>query len=160
MSDTVYLNRLERRAQPTLSAATVRLYRAEAPLQPVADWIERGAIDAGVAEAAGRWFTTDLAALEWYLKDAGPNARVVAVDVPAPVLEQYRVSNSTEVIRGRAVKSFSRDPENEFFLPRALADQRRPAEQLSPAAQAERIVQFGLKADADQSTGSSLPANR
>jgi conjugative relaxase-like TrwC/TraI family protein len=134
MSDTAYLDRLRRRTE---EARTVRLYRAEAPDQPVADWIAQGARDAGTTEASGRLFTTDRTALDWYVKDAGPNARVVAVDVPASLVETYRVINSTEVIAGRAVRSFSRDPENEFFLPRELAEQRKPVEQLE-AAESER----------------------
>jgi hypothetical protein len=44
--------------------------------------------------------------------------------VPTADLEKYRVSNSEEQIGRRPVSSFSRDPENEFFLPRALAERR------------------------------------
>jgi hypothetical protein len=45
--------------------------------------------------------------------------------VPTADLEKYRVSNCTEQIGSRPVKSYSRDPENEFFLPRELADSRQ-----------------------------------
>lgn len=103
----------------------MRLYRAEAPERPVSDWIEQGARERGITEARGRWFTADRDALDWYVKDVGPGARIFAVDISHQDIERYRVSNSAEIIAGRSIKSFSRDPENEFFLPRDIAGQRR-----------------------------------
>jgi hypothetical protein len=64
-------------------------------------------------------------ALTWYLRDAGPRARVFTVDVPTSELDALRVSNTKEVIAGRSVASFSRDPANEYFLPRALVTLRK-----------------------------------
>ena len=60
------------------------------------------------------------------IRCAGPATQTLFVDVPTAELEEYRVSNSAEQIGHRPVKSYSRDPENEFFLPRELADQARP----------------------------------
>lgn len=107
--------------------ATTTLYRAEGkPRTDVPDWVKQGQTDSGHADAAGRWFTNDPAALEWYKKDAGPDHIVHSIEVPTADLEKYRVANSGELIAGKPVKSFSREPENEFFLPKELASQRKP----------------------------------
>ena len=77
--------------------------------------------ESGHLAAEGRWFTRDREALIWYREDKGPEARpvVVFVDVPERMLERLRVSNQPEPAR------FSRDPENEFFLPASLARMKR-----------------------------------
>jgi hypothetical protein len=109
-----------------------RLYRAEAPpssSKPIAR-IKEARNASGHTEAKKRWFTLDPEALKWYQQDAGPGARTFYVDIPTDHLEKYRVSNSTELIAGRRVSSFSRDPANEFFLPRNLASSRKEAPSL------------------------------
>jgi hypothetical protein len=70
-------------------------------------------------------FTSQQDALVWYLRDAGPRVRVFTVDVPTSELDALRVSNTKEVIAGRSVTSFSRDPANEYFLPRTLVTLRK-----------------------------------
>jgi hypothetical protein len=59
------------------------------------------------------------------LADAPSPTRTVFVDVPTGDLEKYRVANVAEAIGRRPVRSYSRDPENEFFLPRQLAESRQ-----------------------------------
>ena len=121
--------------QTTLSASEgsdtgiVTLYRAEAAAtgRRPPEWIKEAQDRSGHTEASGRWFTSQQDALVWYLRDAGPRARVFTVEVPSSELDACRVSNSMEVIAGRSVASFSRDPANEFFLPRALATLRKEA---------------------------------
>lgn len=106
---------------------TTTLYRAEAA--PTGhrppEWIKEVQDSSGHTEAAGRWFTMDPEGLGWYREDAGPRARVFCVEVPTADLDAFRVSNCTEVIAGRRVSSFSRDPANEFFLPKSLAASRK-----------------------------------
>jgi hypothetical protein len=105
-----------------------RLYRVEAVPRggETPEWIKQGQDALGIAEASGRWFVADPALLDWYREDAAGPTRTVFVDVPTADLESYRVSSSTEQIGRRPVRSYSRDPENEFFLPRALAEKAMP----------------------------------
>jgi len=79
----------------------------------------------GHTEAEGRWFVADPSMLDWYREDAAGPTRTVYVDVPTVDLDQYRVSNSQERIGRRSVASYSKDPENEFFLPREIAATRQ-----------------------------------
>jgi hypothetical protein len=108
-------------------SGTATLYRAEAAPtgRRPPEWIKEAQDRSGHTEASGRWFTSQQDALVWYLRDAGPRARVFTVDVPASDLDALRVSNTKEVIAGRSVASFSRDPANEYFLPRALVTLRK-----------------------------------
>ena len=103
------------------------LYRVESASSEgsMSDWIKQGQDASGHTEAKGRWFVSDPSMLDWYREDIGPNAVTVYVNVPAADLEKYRVSNCTEQFGHRTVMSFSRDPENEFFLPRGLASQSK-----------------------------------
>lgn len=101
----------------------VRLYRIEPRHKSdLPDWIVRGLAESGHSEAEGRWFVRDPEMLDWYREDIAGEARVVFVDVPPEDAEKYRVSNIQETIGLRPVKSFSKDPENEYFLPRAVAE--------------------------------------
>lgn len=90
------------------------------------DWIRESQIATGHAGAEGRWFVADSTMLDWYREDAGGPTRTLFVDVPTAHLETYRVSNCTEQIGHRPVKTYSRDPKNEFFLPRELAEKAQP----------------------------------
>lgn len=119
--------------QPLLSTPEprpgfTRLYRADAKPggNKAPDWAIEGKRESGQAEAEGRWFTQDKDALDWYRRDAGDGSLTHYVDVPTADLDKFRVSNNTERFgTGRPVKSYSRDPENEFFLPRATADSKK-----------------------------------
>jgi hypothetical protein len=121
---------LRRQADPGAGAqgrGFTRLYRVE-PIPGGREWAEWEKItreELGIARAEGRWFVADPSLLDWYREDAIGPTRTVYVDVPTDDLERYRVSNSTEQYGHRPVRSYSRDPENEFFLPRELADQKR-----------------------------------
>jgi hypothetical protein len=101
----------------------VRLYRAEPSVKADhPDWVRDSLAENGHSGAEGRWFTQDQEALDWYKKDINPEGKphVVYIDVPASELEKYRVSNVPDA------KRFSRDPENEFFVPRDVAETKQP----------------------------------
>lgn len=109
---------------PPAAPETVRLYRLE-PTGPDVrpDWIKQEQAASGHAGAEGRWFVQDPKMLDWYRQDAGDApTRIVSIDVPRSQLEQYRVANAD-----KGVQRYSRDPQNEFFVPRELADRRQPA---------------------------------
>lgn len=117
------------------SQGMVRLYRVEPSKgsgRDIPDWLRQGLQAHGVDQAAGRWFATDPALLDWYERDTGPNAQLHYLDVPGGQADRFRVSNISDTIAGRTPQSFSRDPENEFFLPRDMADEKQPV----PLAQA------------------------
>ena len=80
-------------------------------------------------EAIGRWWTNKEEIADWYAKPGhgGPAAPRFFLDVPNEVAESYRVSN----LKGEPLK-FSRDPENEFFLPRVMLDQAKPVSEAKP----------------------------
>ena len=63
----------------------------------------------------GRWFVSDVSILSWYARDAG-SFRIVSIDVDPADAEKWRVSRNPQAQR------FSRDEENEFFLPRDVAE--------------------------------------
>ncbi len=74
---------------------------------------------------------------DWYRAHHDPDpTRTVYVDVPTADLEKYRVSNITEQSGRRSVKSYSRDPENEFFLPKDLTTQAKSLGVIGRIAQA------------------------
>jgi hypothetical protein len=113
---------------PAVAAGMTRLYRAEATARAsTPEWLQQAQEASGHTAAEGRWFVADPMLLAWYTQDIGPDAkpRVAYVDIPTDQAEAYRVSNSTEQIGPRRVRSFSRDPEREFFLPRDIADKRQ-----------------------------------
>lgn len=98
-----------------------RLYRAESKIKKeLPDWIKQEQQSSGHIAAQGRWYVKDKSLLDFYLKDIGPNAKTSYIDVPSKDVNKYLVENSTERLGGRTVKSFSRDPKNEFFLPKDL----------------------------------------
>src|SRR5688572_18109527 len=114
-------------AVTVLAMKTIALYRAE-PVAPQADsrpeWIMIEQMENGHLAAEGRWFAQNLAQVAWYVNDIGgmDKARIATVDIPSTDLERYRVINQPEARR------FSKDPENEFFIPAELAQQRRTVE--------------------------------
>lgn len=116
------------------AAGFVRLYRVEVAPEfrvEAPDYIKVAQQESGQAEAEGRWFSDKTEVLDFYLEDTGAEkARVVFLDVPRETAEAFRVSNTTEEVAGRAVKSFSRDPESEVFLPRDLATAARDVREL------------------------------
>lgn len=97
------------------------LHRAEAVTdgKTIPEWIKQGMKDNGAADAQGRWFTDKQELLDWYKRDAGPNHVIKSVNVPNDDLEKFRVSN---LPKDHPARKYSADPENEFFIPRGLAD--------------------------------------
>ena len=101
----------------------VKLYRAEAkhkPVRPMAEWIPR-------SPATGRWFTDDLDEVIWYMDNEYPDGdgHIVYIELPKEEAERYRVSNFTdnEIDQPRA---YSCRPDKEFFVPRAIAETKKP----------------------------------
>ena len=120
---------------PPVREGYVRLYRAEyaGPRRNIPDWITQGQDASGHTEAAGRWFVEDRSMLDFYLNDIGEHGAVFYVDVPEEVAARSRVSSTSETVMGRTPASFSKDPENEFFLPREFADVRERVPDPKPA---------------------------
>jgi len=95
----------------------IRLYRGE--VRPgeasLPDWLKGSPELAAQQQAAGRWFTDDLEQARWYARDAGPQGRLVFVDVPVEVADAGKVSANPEAAR------YSANPDREWFLPREYA---------------------------------------
>lgn len=100
---------------------TVRLYRVDSRGgKPVPSWMLDDPDFKSIKDATGRWFTADPDHLNWYLADAGKDAKISAVDIPKANLEKYRVANQSQ-----DVKQFSARHDEEFFLPKDLAKSRQ-----------------------------------
>jgi len=113
---------------------TTRLYRAQVKAKKdLPEWLQQGLEQSGVKDAMGRWFVKDRSMLDWYVKDQAPSGSdIVWVDVPNSELDDYRVVNNPEAAK------FSRDPENEFFLPARLAKQAKAEPKPKPPTKAEQ----------------------
>ena len=97
----------------------LRLYRIE-PFQPVpvADWLREALQAEGGWAAQGRWFTQDPQALAFYAADQSHVTSVLRwIDAPMAQADVWRVSHMECSCDGLSPQRFSRDPENEFFLP-------------------------------------------
>ena len=106
---------------PDVPAGHVRMFRGEATtVAALPEWIEQGLAASGAKDAQGRWFTPSMAIAMWYVRDAGATGALRYVDVPRAVYQASRVTDNAEA------KQFSRDPENENFLPREYADKAQP----------------------------------
>ena len=101
---------------PALGEGRVRLYRVEpGKTQRPAPWLEEALAREDLGR--GRWFTEDAEALLFYVHDqALAQPRLLVLDVDAPTAEAWRVANWTAQ-EGLNPKSYSRDPQREFFLP-------------------------------------------
>ena len=146
---------------PERQGGMTRLYRVE-PIKAgqFADWIHEARQKRGITEAEGRWFVQKPEMLGWYREDAGVPTKTTYIDLPTRDLEIYRVSNVTETIAGRTPASFSKDTDNEFFLPKDLAATRRllsepQAVSSEPVTARELSGSFEAKAD---ETAPAVPA--
>lgn len=102
-----------------LAEGCLRLYRIE-PCQPVpvADWLREALRAEGAWAAQGRWFTQDPQALAFYAADQSHVTSVLRwIDAPLEQAYAWRVSDMECSCDGLFPQRFSRDPENEFFLP-------------------------------------------
>lgn len=138
-----YTNRMN----PTLSDALaalqatpppdgyLRLYRIEPRQpQPVADWLREALVAEGAWAAQGRWFTQDPQALAFYAADqAHVESALRWIDVPTEQAQAWCVSRMERSSDGLSPQRFSRDPENEFFLP---SEEALTAERVALAHQA------------------------
>jgi len=109
----------------------MRLYRCESffgtgrrPDPEPESWVWQGLAASGGWDAMGRWFVSDVSILPWYARDAG-SFRIVSIEVDPDEAEEWRVSRNPEAGR------FSRDEENEFFVPRAVAEAAVPDEAMT-----------------------------
>lgn len=108
-----------------------RLYRVE-PLHPgnednLAPWLRESDEFKKIREVTGRWFAADRENVNWYIEHSrkdGIEHQVTYVDLPRNDAERYRVSNLADP-EGDEARSYSRRPEEEFFLPREMADRRQ-----------------------------------
>jgi hypothetical protein len=113
---------------PPVPPGATRLYRAEPRNEVVLpEWIRQAKEADGSLAAQGRWFVADPSMLDFYVADQGgtDNSRLRYVDIPTEELDAHRVANNPKAA------SFSRDPENEFFVPPEMAKASRP---LAPPA--------------------------
>lgn len=114
----------------------VTVYRAEVKPEfrkDAPDYVKQAQSDNGIKDASGRWFVEDPSLLDFYVKDIGADkAHIVSTQVKRSELEQHRVSKTTETIAGKSPKSFSKDPDNEFFLPRHIASRAKPIAPKTP----------------------------
>ncbi len=119
---------LFRNDEPKVEKGFTRLYRGqEAPGQGggVPEWLKGNPKFEGIKDAAGRWFAADRENADWYTseaKAAGKKTETHYVDVPTSDLSKYSVNNIPEA------KKFSARPDEEYFLPREIADQKKPLE--------------------------------
>ena len=119
----------QRRRYPNISEGRVptqgerpftRLYRGESTQKAkLPDWVEQSPARQGAADAEGRWWTDKEDIAKWYADEAAPNGRVTTLDIGPVEAEGFRVTNNPDA------KRFSRDPENEFFLPRKVIQRVR-----------------------------------
>lgn len=107
----------------------VRLYRGQSSqdlLKEIPNWIKESVTFSRMIEASGRWFTPDYNEALWYMRDHD-SGELVFIDVPAQLVEEYRVSNIALKLGGKDVsenpRAFSKRPELEFFIPKELARQ-------------------------------------
>lgn len=127
-------NRRFESSQPVPDGMT-RLYRvqpraeARRRLDP-GSWQYQAMESSGTIAAQGRWFTDNPEHASFYVNDIGrKNAEIVAVDVPTADLDKYRVSNfrgGEGVVDPRRFSARGMS-EQEFFLPRNVADAARPS---------------------------------
>ncbi|HSE45012.1 MAG TPA: hypothetical protein VLA89_06755 [Gemmatimonadales bacterium] len=116
----------------------VRLYRSEVSPEfrkPKPDWMKQGQDASGHTDAVDRWFTDTPENLQWYVDDIGADkSRITYIDIPESQAEQYRVSNTPTAAR------FSLDKETEYFVPRDVADQRRPITEAQIAPEPQPVA--------------------
>lgn len=109
---------------------TIRLYRTEEKTGNgnLPDWAKQAPEYQPSKEAFGRWFTNSLEEAEWYIKNEYPSGRIVTVDLPKEVADQYKVSQLKKA-GGRKISenpfAFSLRPEREYFLPKEIADKKK-----------------------------------
>ena len=113
-------------ALPRVADGFHRLLRIEPSVRASCpEWLKYELVRTGTMAAQDRWFVTDAALLSFYALDAAAGEpRLVYVDATPADVEAWRVSHITDTIAGRTPASFSRDPDNEYFLPREVADTR------------------------------------
>jgi hypothetical protein len=119
---------------PILSPGFVRLYRIgslpkdyplygmtpESPEFPQLDWVDQAVVEAGDNHAVGRWFTPDRSAVDWYGENENWGRPLYCVDIPETQALEWLVASNPQVHR------FSRDPENEYFIPADIANEAKP----------------------------------
>lgn len=99
----------------------LRLYRAgslprdtEQSLANMPEWVRDAIHEDGAHQAWGRWFTPNLNAALWYAKDAEQLVRYI--DVCPDQAREWLVRDNP------IARKFSRDPDNEYFVPPDVAN--------------------------------------
>ena len=110
---------------------TIKLYRAEEKEgngKGVPDWVKQDPIYQRSQQASGRWFTEDLEEARWYITNEYPKGKIVMLEIPKNIANRYRVSQLKKQ-GGKGVDenpfAFSQRPEEEYFLPRDIANQKK-----------------------------------
>ena len=126
--------------EPPIEPGMVRLYRGETDSKPtaVSDWVKESEAYKGTVAATGRWFSRTREEAQYYVDHFGEqDGRLSYIDVPAADVEKYMASKDPEAARfsatGRA--------EQEFFVPKELAAQRRALPQSAALAEAARALE-------------------
>lgn len=139
--------------EPPIPAGKIRLYRVEPQREAVRipDWVKESPAYQNTIAATGRWFTNDVAELDFYKRQFAEGHRVVYVDIAPGEAEQYRVSKIPLAPGGREVTdnpaAFSQRPEKEFFIPRETAAQKQPLPEPTP----QRLTELAEGYDAAKS---------
>ena len=115
------------------------LYRGETsiigpPARPPPDWMLEDKDYLAATDAMGRWFSRTPEEAQWYIDHAakmGNTTGMSSLEVPEEDLAKYLVANQPKEVR-----SHSRRPDEEYFLPKDLAATRKRITALLAAATA------------------------
>lgn len=115
----------------------ITVYRGEfgGTIKKPPEWIAQKLKESGASDAQGRWWTQDKEIADWYAKEAGDEGRVISQQVPKSVVEESRLKNQSG-----DVKKFSRDIENEIFLPKDYGSANLHATKLTTTQRAVKLV--------------------
>ena len=135
--------------EPPAVPAMTRLYRGEFELSTergtanVPDWLAEDVRYKNMVDANGRWFADTKEGAEWYIKEKFHGGVITYVDIPTAQLEQFRVSNMAEKPGGKDAldnpRAFSARPNEEFYVPRSVADARKLLPQLEEPTDAQLL---------------------
>ena len=115
-------------AEAAAAKKMATLYRGETsiigpPAKPLPDWLLEDKDFLASMDATGRWFNRTPEQAQWYIDHAakmGKTTGMSSLEVPEEDLIKYLVANQPEEVR-----SHSRRPDEEYFLPKDLAATRK-----------------------------------
>ena len=115
-------------AEAAAAKKMATLYRGETSIigpsaKPPPDWMLEDKDYLAANDAAGRWFSRTPEEAQWYIDHAakmGKTTGMSSLEVPEEDLVKYLVANQPKEVR-----SHSRRPDEEYFLPKDLAATRK-----------------------------------